>query len=54
MYVIKFPKWIVEAINSQMTNFFWNDQENNHKYHLHLVTKMPTISQNSVISRIGD
>jgi hypothetical protein len=34
MLVIKFPKWVVEAINSQMTNFFWNDQENNRKYHL--------------------
>jgi hypothetical protein len=34
MFVIKFPKWAVKAINSQMANFFWNDQENNHKYHL--------------------
>jgi hypothetical protein len=34
MSVIKFPKWVVKAINSQMANFFWNDQENNHKYHL--------------------
>jgi hypothetical protein len=24
----------MEAINSQMTYFFWNDQENNMKYHL--------------------
>jgi hypothetical protein len=34
MSFIKFPKWVIEAINSQMANFFWNDQENNHKYHL--------------------
>jgi hypothetical protein len=34
MSVIKFSKWMVEAINSQMANFFWNDQENNRKYHL--------------------
>jgi hypothetical protein len=25
MLVIRFPKWVVEAINSQMANFFWND-----------------------------
>jgi hypothetical protein len=34
MYVIKFPKWSIEVINSHMANFFWDDQENNHKYHL--------------------
>jgi hypothetical protein len=34
MSVIRFPKWAIESINSQMTNFFWNDQENNRKYHL--------------------
>jgi hypothetical protein len=25
MSVIRFPKWAIEAINSQMANFFWND-----------------------------
>jgi hypothetical protein len=34
MSVIRFPKWIVEAINSQMYKFLWNDLEGNHKYHL--------------------
>jgi hypothetical protein len=34
MPAIKFPKWVIEAINSQMINFFCNDQENSHKYHL--------------------
>jgi hypothetical protein len=34
MLVIKFLKWAVEAINSQIVNFFWNDQKNNRKYHL--------------------
>jgi hypothetical protein len=34
MSVIKFPKWAIEAINSQMTNFFWDDQEIKHRYHL--------------------
>jgi hypothetical protein len=32
MSIIKFPKWVVEIINSQMANFFGNDYENNHKY----------------------
>ena len=32
--VIKFPKWAIETINSQMGNFLWNDSEGNHKYHL--------------------
>jgi hypothetical protein len=31
--VIKFPKWTIEAINSQMANFFWDDSEKKHKYH---------------------
>jgi hypothetical protein len=34
MSVIKFPKRAIDAINSQMGNFFWNDQENKHNYHL--------------------
>jgi hypothetical protein len=34
MSIIKFPKWAIKAINIQMANFFWNDQEDNHKYHL--------------------
>jgi hypothetical protein len=34
MPLIRFPKWAIEAINSQMTNFFWDDQGDNHRYHL--------------------
>jgi hypothetical protein len=34
MSVIKLPKWAIEVINSQIANFFWNDQEISHKYHL--------------------
>jgi hypothetical protein len=34
MYVIKFPKWDIKAINFQMFNLFWNDQEDSHKYYL--------------------
>lgn len=32
--VIKFPKWAIESINSQMANFIRNDSEGKHKYHL--------------------
>jgi hypothetical protein len=34
MFVIKFSRWTIDAINSQMSNFFWNDKEEKHKYHL--------------------
>jgi hypothetical protein len=34
MSIIGFPKRVIEGINSQMSNFFWNDLERNHKYHL--------------------
>jgi hypothetical protein len=34
MSLIRFPKWVIEAINSQMTNFFWDDQGDKHRYHL--------------------
>jgi hypothetical protein len=32
--VIKFPKWAIEVINSQIANFFWDDSKKNHRYHL--------------------
>ena len=32
--VIKFPKWAIKAITSQMANFLWNDAEGMKKYHL--------------------
>jgi hypothetical protein len=32
--IIKFPKWAIKAINSQMEIFFWNGHGNSHKYHL--------------------
>jgi hypothetical protein len=34
MSVTKFPKWAIEIINSYMANFFWDDQEDKHRYHL--------------------
>jgi hypothetical protein len=34
MSIIKFPKWAIEAINSHMDNFFWNDLGDSHKYHI--------------------
>jgi hypothetical protein len=34
MSLIRFRKWAIEAINSQMANFFWDDQGDKHRYHL--------------------
>lgn len=34
MSVIKFPKWAINAINSQMAHFFWGNLGDQHKYHL--------------------
>uniref|UniRef100_A0A453GJH1 Reverse transcriptase domain-containing protein n=1 Tax=Aegilops tauschii subsp. strangulata TaxID=200361 RepID=A0A453GJH1_AEGTS len=34
MSVIKFPKWAINAINSQMAHFFWGNEGGQHKYHL--------------------
>jgi hypothetical protein len=34
MSIIKFPKWTIDTIKSHMANFFWNDTEEKHKYHL--------------------
>ena len=34
MSVIKFPKWAIAMINSQMAHFLWNNNEDCHKYHL--------------------
>jgi hypothetical protein len=32
--VIKFPKWAINMINSQMSHFLWNDNESARKCHL--------------------
>jgi hypothetical protein len=32
--VIKFPKWAISMINSQMAHFFWDDLDGSHKYNL--------------------
>jgi hypothetical protein len=32
--VIKFPRWAIDMINSQMGHFLWNDNVDLHKYHL--------------------
>jgi hypothetical protein len=34
MSAIKFPKWAIDAINSHMGNFLWDNQIDNRKYHL--------------------
>jgi hypothetical protein len=32
--LIKFPKWAIRMINSQIAHCFWDDYEGHHKYHL--------------------
>ena len=32
--IIKFPKWAIKMINSQMGHFLWNNTDDTHKYHL--------------------
>lgn len=32
--MIKFPKWSIEAITSQMAHFFWGNMGDEHKYHM--------------------
>jgi hypothetical protein len=32
--VIKFPKWAITLINSQMAHCLWDNYEGHHKYHL--------------------
>jgi hypothetical protein len=34
MSLIRFPKWAIDAINSQMAKKFWDDQGDRHRYHL--------------------
>ena len=34
MSMINFPKWVVEAITSQMVHLFLGDIGEDHKYHL--------------------
>ena len=34
MGFIKFPKWAIKLINSQLAHCFWDDYEGHHKYHL--------------------
>jgi hypothetical protein len=34
MSLIKFPKWAIAMINSQMSHFLWNNNKDKHRYHL--------------------
>jgi hypothetical protein len=31
---MKFPKWVIKLIESQMSNCLWNDEAEAHRYHL--------------------
>ena len=50
MSVIKFSKWAIEAINSQMAHFFWNNQEGGKKFHL---ASWPMVSQKKEYGGLG-
>jgi hypothetical protein len=32
--LFKFPRWVVDLINSHMANYFWDDYEGHKKLHL--------------------
>uniref|UniRef100_A0A453B0L6 Reverse transcriptase zinc-binding domain-containing protein n=1 Tax=Aegilops tauschii subsp. strangulata TaxID=200361 RepID=A0A453B0L6_AEGTS len=34
MSIMKFPKWAIDAITSQMSHFFWGNVGDTYKYHL--------------------
>jgi hypothetical protein len=34
MSIVKFSKWAIKAINSQIAKFFWDDANDKHWYHL--------------------
>jgi hypothetical protein len=51
MSIIRFPKWAIEAINSHMAKFFWDDQVGNHKYHL---SNWLSLAMKKGTWRIGD
>jgi hypothetical protein len=34
MSLIKFPKWAIAMINSQISHFLWNNNEDKHRYHM--------------------
>jgi hypothetical protein len=36
MSVMKFPKWAIAMINSQMAHFIWNNNEDSHSHKYHL------------------
>ena len=48
--VIKFPKWAIDAINSQMAHFLWNNHEGEGKYHL---ANWQLVSQRKEVGGMG-
>lgn len=55
--IIKFSKWAIELINSQMEHFLWNNNETNCKYHLvnwQPIAQFGELATNSSEKRIGD
>jgi hypothetical protein len=50
MSIIKFSKWAIKAINTEMVNFFWDDHGDKHKYHL---ANLQTLCQNKDKGGLG-
>jgi hypothetical protein len=48
--VIKFSKWAIKAINSHMLNFFSDNTDRKHKYHL---ANWPSLTQNKKVGGLG-
>jgi hypothetical protein len=54
MPVIKFSKLAIEAINSHMANFFWDDNEDKHRYHLSNWYSLTQRNEHGGIPDFGD
>jgi hypothetical protein len=39
--IIKFPRWAIEMISSQMAHFLWNNTEDRHRYCWHFLATPP-------------
>jgi hypothetical protein len=47
---VKFPKWAIKVINSQMSHFFWDNIGDSHKYYL---TSWDLVSQKNKFGGLG-
>jgi hypothetical protein len=50
LFVIKFPRWAIDMINTHMGHFLWNNNEDRHKYHL---SNSQLVSQKKEMGGLG-